>query len=143
MVFIRDVEKPCSTTLSIYAQPKTRLGALNPRFRQPEVCLGSQVFKISMRPCEKKLKRIIIQDTETNNQYQVLVVYGTFVSSRVMTLLDNKLIYEGFITVYTRGKLIPVSFFFLKKKKFSNGILTFFLLIEVGTLVGRIISWSD
>lgn len=62
-----------------------------------------------MRPCEKKLKRITIQDAEGNNQYQVLVVYGTFVSSRVMTLLDNKLIYEGFITVYTRGKLIPAS----------------------------------
>ncbi|KAL7318117.1 hypothetical protein PS15m_004379 [Mucor circinelloides] len=105
--YILDVEKPSSTTLSIYAQPKTTLGALNSRFRQPEVCLGSQVFKIPMRPCEKKLKRITIQDAESNNQYQVLVVYGTFVSSRVMTLLDNKLIYEGFITVYTRGKLIP------------------------------------
>ncbi|KAK4520196.1 uncharacterized protein ATC70_008327 [Mucor velutinosus] len=103
----RDVEKPSSATLSIYAQPKTTLGAFNSRFRQPEVCLGSQVFKIPMRPCEKKLKRITIQDAEGNNQYQVLVVYGTFVSSRVMTLLDNKLIYEGFITVYTRGKLIP------------------------------------
>lgn len=109
----RDVEKPSSTTLSIYAQPKTTLGALNSRFRQPEVCLGSQVFKIPMRPCEKKLKRITIQDAESNNQYQVLVVYGTFVSSRVMTLLDNKLIYEGFITVYTRGKLIPASSFIM------------------------------
>ncbi|KAF1804010.1 hypothetical protein FB192DRAFT_1279406 [Mucor lusitanicus] len=100
---------PSSTTLSIYAQPKTTLGAFNSRFRQPEVCLGSQVFKIPMRPCEKKLKRITLHDAEGNNQYQVLVVYGTFVSSRVMTLLDNKLIYEGFITVYTRGKLIPAS----------------------------------
>ncbi|EPB85898.1 hypothetical protein HMPREF1544_07314 [Mucor circinelloides 1006PhL] len=98
----KDVEKPSSTTLSIYAQPKTTLGALNSRFRQPEVCLGSQVFKIPMRPCEKKLKRITIQDAESNNQYQVLVVYGTFVSSRVMTLLDNKLIYEGFITRWAR-----------------------------------------
>jgi hypothetical protein len=62
-----------------------------------------------MRPSEKKLKRITIQDKESNDQYQVLVLYGIFVSSRVMTLLDNKLIYEGFITVYTRGKQIPVS----------------------------------
>ncbi len=63
-----------------------------------------------MRPSEKQLKRITLKDSETNNQYQVLVVYGTYVSSRVMTLLDNKRIYEGFITVYTRGKLIPVSY---------------------------------
>ncbi|KAG2233667.1 hypothetical protein INT48_008457 [Thamnidium elegans] len=98
-----------STTakLSIYAQPKTAFGSLNPRFRQPEVCLGTQEFKISMRPTEKKLKRITLQDKETQHQYQVLVVYGTYVESRVMTLLDNKLIYEGFITVYTRGKFIP------------------------------------
>lgn len=83
-------------------------GALNSRFRQPEICLGAQDFQIPMRPCEKKLQRITLQDTETNDQYQVLVVYGTYVGSRVLTLLDNKLIYEGFITVYTRGKLIPV-----------------------------------
>lgn len=95
--------------LLIYSQPKTVFGTLNARFRQPEVCLGSQEFKIPMRPSEKKLKRITIQNSETNEKYQVLVIYGTFVSSRVMTLLDNKMIYEGFITVYTRGKLIPVS----------------------------------
>jgi hypothetical protein len=105
----RDVDKPSTTRLSIYVQAKTTFGALNSRFRQPEVCLGSQEFKITMRPSEKKLKRITVQDKESNDQYQVLVLYGTYVSSRVMTLLDNKLIYEGFITVYTRGKLIPVS----------------------------------
>lgn len=105
----RDVDRPVTTKLSIYAQPKTAFGALNPRFRQPEVCLGTQDFQIPMRPCEKQLKRISLQDAETNEQYQVLVVYGTYVGSRVLTLLDNKLIYEGFITVYTRGKLIPVS----------------------------------
>jgi hypothetical protein len=109
----RDVDRPTTTKLSIYAQPKTAIGALNSRFRQPEVCLGTQEFKIPMRPSEKKLKRITLQDTETNDQYQVLVVYGTYVSSRVMTLLDNELIYEGFITVYTRGKLIPVSQLFV------------------------------
>lgn len=109
MYIYRDVDRSSTAKLSIYAQPKTVFGALNPRFRQPEVCLGTQEFKISMRPSEKKLKRITLQDVETNFQYQVLVVYGTYVGSRVMTLLDNKLIYEGFITVYTRGKLIPVS----------------------------------
>ncbi|KAG1121347.1 hypothetical protein G6F42_012517 [Rhizopus arrhizus] len=88
-------QKPSSTTLSIYAQPKTTLGALNSRFRQPEVCLGSQVFKIPMRPCEKKLKRITIQDAESNNQYQVLVVYGTFRWARYWAAL-----YPGHIELY-------------------------------------------
>ncbi|KAI8058804.1 hypothetical protein BDF21DRAFT_403444 [Thamnidium elegans] len=105
--YILDVDRSTTAKLSIYAQPKTAFGSLNPRFRQPEVCLGTQEFKISMRPTEKKLKRITLQDKETQHQYQVLVVYGTYVESRVMTLLDNKLIYEGFITVYTRGKFIP------------------------------------
>ncbi|KAI9265469.1 hypothetical protein EDC94DRAFT_538950 [Helicostylum pulchrum] len=105
--YILDVDRSTTAKLSIYAQPKTAFGSLNPRFRQPEVCLGTQEFKVSMRPTEKKLKRITLQDKETQHQYQVLVVYGTYVESRVMTLLDNKLIYEGFITVYTRGKFIP------------------------------------
>ncbi|CAO3613193.1 unnamed protein product [Mucor hiemalis] len=105
--YILDVDRPTTTKLSIYSQPKTAFGAFNSRFRQPEVCLGTQEFQIPMRPSEKQLKRITLRDNETNDQYQVLVVYGTYVSSRVMTLLDNKRIYEGFITVYTRGKLIP------------------------------------
>ncbi|KAI8368986.1 hypothetical protein BD560DRAFT_304388, partial [Blakeslea trispora] len=103
----KDVDKFSVATLSIYAQPKTALSVLNSRFNQPEVCLGTQEFKIPMRPFEKKLKRITILDKDTHDQYQVLVVFGTYVSSRVMTLLDNKRIYEGFLTVYTKGKLIP------------------------------------
>ncbi|KAI8059058.1 uncharacterized protein B0P05DRAFT_640879 [Gilbertella persicaria] len=105
--YILDVDTFSTATLSIYAQPKTALSMLNSRFSQPEVCLGTQEFKIQMRPSEKKLKRITIQDKESHDQYQVLIVFGTYVSSRVMTLLDNKRIYEGFLTVYTRGKLIP------------------------------------
>ncbi|CEP16549.1 hypothetical protein [Parasitella parasitica] len=97
--YILDVEKPSTTTLSIYAQPKTTLGALNSRFRQPEICLGRQVFKIPMRPTEKKLKRITIQDAEGNNQYQVLVVYGTFVSSRRWARYWAAL-YPGHIELY-------------------------------------------
>jgi hypothetical protein len=32
-----------------------------------------------------------------------------------MTLIDNRRIHEGFITVYSRGALIPVSFFLWKQ----------------------------
>lgn len=91
-----------------------------------------------MRPSEKKLKRITLKDAETNDQYQVLVVYGTYVSSRVMTLLDNKMIYEGFITVYTRGKLIPVSSAFIIQSCKTSIIFQ----TEVGTLLGNTLSWS-
>jgi hypothetical protein len=73
-----------------------------------------------MRPCEKKVKCITFSDNHT--KYQVVVVFGTFITSRVMTLIDNRRIYEGFLTVYTRGQLIPVSFFFFffLKKNYND-----------------------
>lgn len=52
----------------------------------------------------------MLKNNETDDgQYQVLVVYGTFISPNVMTLLDDSQLYEGYITVYTKGKIIPVS----------------------------------
>jgi hypothetical protein len=105
---IRDVDRPSTAILSVFSQPKTAFGAINSRFKQPEVCIGTEVFQISLRPSDKRLKRITLNDS--NDKYQLLVIYGTYVNSRVMTLIDNRRIHEGFITVYSRGALIPVSF---------------------------------
>ncbi|KAI8877822.1 hypothetical protein K501DRAFT_306069 [Backusella circina FSU 941] len=108
--FILDVDRASTAILSVFSQPKSAFGAINSRFKQPEVCIGTEVFQISLRPSDKRLKRITLNDS--NDKYQLLVIYGTYVNSRVMTLIDNRRIHEGFITKWTRywGVLYPGHF---------------------------------
>jgi hypothetical protein len=94
--------------LSVHSRAKNFFGSISSHFNKPEICLGSHEFDITISPSEKKIERITLQNSETDDQYQILVVYGTFVSTNVMTLLQNKLIYEGYITVYTKGRYTPV-----------------------------------
>lgn len=116
--------------MSVHSRAKNFFGSISSHFNKPEICLGSHEFDITISPSEKKIERITLQNSETDDQYQILVVYGTFVSTNVMTLLQNKLIYEGYITVYTKGRYTPVKihteqnlfffFFFYKAHSFLH-----------------------
>lgn len=93
------------------------LGSINSHFKKPEQCLGSREFEIKMSPTEKKIERITLKDSNTDEQHQVLIIYGTFVSENVMTLLHNRPVYDGYITVYTKGSYTPVRILQKKKKE--------------------------
>ncbi|KAG0745536.1 hypothetical protein G6F57_003438 [Rhizopus arrhizus] len=105
--YLIDFYGESTATLSVHSRAKNFFGSISSHFNKPEICLGSHEFDITISPSEKKIERITLQNSETDDQYQILVVYGTFVSTNVMTLLQNKLIYEGYITVYTKGRYTP------------------------------------
>ncbi|KAI8972485.1 hypothetical protein BDB01DRAFT_730105 [Pilobolus umbonatus] len=106
-IYLLDIDQLSTAKLTIYGQPKHRLGHLIPQLNcYPELFLGSELFHVPMEPTEKSIKRIPLNHSGTE-QYQVLIECGTFISSRIMTWIDHKRIYQGYITVYTRGKSIP------------------------------------
>lgn len=50
-----------------------------------------------------------MKDNETEDEYQVLIIYEAYICKNIMALLQNELIYEGYITVYVKGAYTPVS----------------------------------
>ncbi|CAO3703713.1 unnamed protein product [Rhizopus stolonifer] len=105
--YLIDFCKESTATFSIHSKTKNVLGSINSHFKRPEKCLGSREFEIRMSPAEKKIERITLKDSNTDEQHQILIIYGTFVSENVMTLLHNRPVYDGYITVYTKGSYTP------------------------------------
>ncbi|KAI8144827.1 hypothetical protein BJV82DRAFT_667373 [Fennellomyces sp. T-0311] len=101
--FLFDIDQPTAATLKVFTLPKPSIFSTRSHL-QEETCIGKEEFKISVQPCEKVLRRITVGSTPS---CQILVIYGTFVSSGAQVLLDNKCIYAGFITVYIRGRSTP------------------------------------
>lgn len=68
------------------------------------------MYKVDVKisPSEKKIKRRL-KDNETEDEYQVLIIYEAYICKNIMALLQNELIYEGYITVYVKGAYTPVS----------------------------------
>ncbi|KAG0180003.1 hypothetical protein DFQ29_001377 [Apophysomyces sp. BC1021] len=102
-----DVEKPTTATLTVYAQIRSS-GMFNSRTQ--DKCIGKEAFKITMCAQQKQLQRFVINDhtqPSQSNAYQVLVVYGTFVSRRAQTLLNNTTLLQDFVTIYVRGRTSP------------------------------------
>lgn len=116
-LIVSDFHKEMTANLSIYSQSKNLLGSISSHFKKTEICLGSCNFNIDLKPSEKKVERITMRGEYTEEQYQVLVIYGTFLNKSVITLLQNDIIYRGYITVYTKGRVIPVNTTLNKTKK--------------------------
>lgn len=68
------------------------------------------MYKVDVKisPSEKNIKRRL-KDNETEDEYQVLIIYEAYICKNIMALLQNELIYEGYITVYVKGAYTPVS----------------------------------
>ncbi|KAI9250754.1 hypothetical protein BY458DRAFT_444543 [Sporodiniella umbellata] len=105
--YLIDFYGETKANLTIYSHSNNLLGSISSHFKRPEQSLGSHEFQITLKPTEKKVERITLKPDEAEEPFQVLVVYGTFVSPSVMRLLKNETIYKGYITVYTKGRAIP------------------------------------
>ena len=104
LVKCSDIDQPTNAVLRVFTQPKPSIFSSRAHL-QEETCIGREDFRISVQPSEKVLRRITVG---SNPSCQILVIYGTFVSSGAQILLDNKCLYAGYITVYIRGRLTPV-----------------------------------
>ncbi|KAL0078878.1 hypothetical protein J3Q64DRAFT_1676282 [Phycomyces blakesleeanus] len=104
--FLCDIDEPSSITLKVYAQPRTMLHRIS--HRAPEECVGQHRFDATLEYSDKKLRRYTIGDGETSGSgaatYQVLVVFGTYVSHQAQTLLTNRPVFSGYMTLYARGQ---------------------------------------
>ncbi|KAI7854796.1 hypothetical protein BDC45DRAFT_508147 [Circinella umbellata] len=101
--FLFDIDQPTNAILRVFTQQKPSI--FNARAHlQEETMIGKEEFRISVQPGDKVLRRITLGSAPA---CQLLVIYGTYVSSGAQVLLDNKSIYAGYITVYIRGRATP------------------------------------
>ncbi|KAI9277202.1 hypothetical protein BDA99DRAFT_495136 [Phascolomyces articulosus] len=101
--FLFDIDQPTNATLKVFTQPKPSIFKVRAH-SQEETMIGKEEFKVSVQSSDKVLRRIILG---SNLACQLLVIYGTYVSSGAQVLLDNNCIYAGYITVYIRGRVTP------------------------------------
>ncbi|KAG0779280.1 hypothetical protein G6F21_012650 [Rhizopus arrhizus] len=96
-----DIEEPTTATISVFAKHKSLFGA-----KQQEVCLGKETIEIGLNLKQKTAERFVLNDNPNSgqsNDYQLLVVHGTYVSRRSQILLNNTVLFEDYITAHTHN----------------------------------------
>ncbi|KAG0787155.1 hypothetical protein G6F29_009015 [Rhizopus arrhizus] len=99
--FLFDIEEPTTATISVFAKHKSLFGA-----KQQEVCLGKETIEIGLNLKQKTAERFVLNDNPNSgqsNDYQLLVVHGTYVSRRSQILLNNTVLFEDYITAHTHN----------------------------------------
>jgi hypothetical protein len=105
--FISDIEEPTTATISVFAKHKSLFGA-----KQQEVCLGREIIEIGLNLKQKTAERFVLNDNPNSgqsNDYQLLVVHGTYVSRRSQILLNNTVLFEDYITAHTHNGQFQVN----------------------------------
>ncbi|ORX45547.1 hypothetical protein DM01DRAFT_334194 [Hesseltinella vesiculosa] len=107
--FLFDVDEPCQATLSIYAKQRSGMQIFQQRSHsmQQDTCVGQHHFNVDLRPSPKHLQREVIVDVASGQTYQILVVYGVYISQRCQTVLNQTLLMEDFLTIQVRGTFAP------------------------------------
>lgn len=70
---------------------------------------------MSLHPKSKTTERFVLNSDPKqgqSNDFQLLVVHGTYISRRTQNMLNNTILFEDFITAYVRTSMVPVSFFY-------------------------------
>ncbi|KAI9256274.1 hypothetical protein BY458DRAFT_441879 [Sporodiniella umbellata] len=109
--FLFDIEQDTQATLSVFAKNRSLFGA-----KQQEVCLGKETIDIGLCYKPKSAERFVLNDDPhlgQSNDYQMLVVHGTFVSRRSQILLNNTVLFEDYITAHIHSGQSQV----IQKKK--------------------------
>jgi hypothetical protein len=96
------VDSPSHATINVYAQKKSKNIFTS---NKGEELLGKESINISLQSRSKTMERFILN----NDHFQLLVVYGTFLSCRSQNMLNNTILFQDYITIYVRTSMIPVS----------------------------------
>ncbi|KAI8337192.1 hypothetical protein BC941DRAFT_470928 [Chlamydoabsidia padenii] len=107
--FLFDVDESCNATLTIYAQHRPGVQLFYPRTQQShqDICVGKHQFQIHLSPTQKHVQRHVITDHTNGQSYQVLVVFGVYVSHRSQTIINNSKLMEDYLTMQVRGTFTP------------------------------------
>ncbi|KAI7894872.1 uncharacterized protein EV154DRAFT_458747 [Mucor mucedo] len=112
--FLFDVDGPATATISVYAQNKGT-HFFSSRTNKQEICLGRETITVSLHPKSKTTERFVLNSDPKagqSNDFQLLVVHGTYISRRTQNMLNNTILFEDFITAYVRTSMVPVSNYF-------------------------------
>ncbi|KAL0086969.1 hypothetical protein F4703DRAFT_1927835 [Phycomyces blakesleeanus] len=104
-----DVSEPTMATISLYTQPRSA-SLFNLRGRADDICVGEESFHITLNPKEKHFQRFDIHDKSQPNKYssyQVLAVFGMYISQRSQVLINDTVLIAGYVTVYVQGPMAP------------------------------------
>ncbi|KAI9016235.1 hypothetical protein CLU79DRAFT_764070 [Phycomyces nitens] len=107
--FLFDVSEPTTATISLYSQPRSA-SVFNIRGRADDICVGEESFHITLDPKEKHFQRFEIHDKSQPNKYssyQVLAVFGMYISQRAQILLNDTILIADYVTVYVQGPMAP------------------------------------
>ncbi|ORZ15102.1 hypothetical protein BCR42DRAFT_492048 [Absidia repens] len=107
--FLFDVDESCNATLSIYSQQRAGVQLFYPRAQQQnqDIRVGQHQFQIHLSPTQKHVQRQVITDHSNGQSYQVLVVFGVYVSHRSQTMINNSKLMEDYLTMQVRGTFTP------------------------------------
>ncbi|KAI8076953.1 hypothetical protein BDF21DRAFT_364277 [Thamnidium elegans] len=106
--FLFDVDGSATATIRVYAQNKSS-SIFYSRNKQ-EICLGTETIKVSLHPKSKTTERFVLNSDPKqgqSNDFQLLVVHGTYISHRTQNMLNNTILFEDFITAYVRTSMVP------------------------------------
>ncbi|KAI7870329.1 hypothetical protein BDF14DRAFT_1955281 [Spinellus fusiger] len=102
--FLCDFDQPSKIVLKVYSHSHSILHTLTGN--TSETCVGQHIFQVNLNPLDKKLRRYTLEDSDSSSgaSYQVLVIFGTYVSKDAQMMINNSCIYAGYITLYVRGQ---------------------------------------
>lgn len=116
------MDGPTTATISVYAQSKGT-HFFSSRTNKQEICLGRETIKVSLHPKSKTTERFVLNSDPKagqSNDFQLLVVHGTYISRRTQNMLNNTILFEDFITAYVRTSMVPVSVLCIKYASIFN-----------------------
>ncbi|RCH78155.1 hypothetical protein CU098_001205, partial [Rhizopus stolonifer] len=104
--FLFDIEEPTTANITIYSQAKQSLF----QKAKKETVIGQETISISLYPKAKITERFVLNNNPTvgqSNDFQLLVVHGSYMSHRTQNMLNNTILFEDFITLYVQTDMVP------------------------------------
>ncbi|KAI8985877.1 hypothetical protein BDB01DRAFT_786639 [Pilobolus umbonatus] len=106
--FLFDVEEEGKATIHVYAQP--RVNKLLSSMSKKETCIGRVSIDIPLHPKSKCTEKLIVSTDSSkgqNNDIQLVVVYGVYMSRRTQNMINSTKLYADYITLQIRVNNLP------------------------------------
>ncbi|KAI7866172.1 hypothetical protein BDF14DRAFT_1816874 [Spinellus fusiger] len=107
--FLFDIAEPTTVTISLYAQ-STSSKLFGIKHKEQDTCVGEESLNVTLIPSEKHLQRFEIHNKSNSDKYsayQVLAVFGMYLSQRAQVVLEKTVLISDYVTVYVQGSMAP------------------------------------
>ncbi|KAI9309245.1 hypothetical protein BJ944DRAFT_41065 [Cunninghamella echinulata] len=106
--FLFDITEPRDATICIYSKKKTGIPFSQTKYQmsQQEQYIGHHNFNIQLSSTQKNVQRHVMVD-QYGHHFQIVVVYGVYISHRCQTMINQSVLIEDNLTVQVRGTSTP------------------------------------